>query len=252
MRTHEGRGSGRRHWPRTRSGKRRLAPQLRTGSTLSPAYPSSDGADLGLLDIAEKEPGLRQDQRVGNPYGSCPGLLAKCRPVPQETGRSRNINCQPEDRSATSAFTVRHESPKEATAGSPLAQWGYVRPLRLHPQSQGLGPALPGHRLASAGDADPELERCPDQRRVGSPRAHSARGGRGRAGGARATAAALGSGAVVGEGPEDRRADDQRPGGDGAREAGLPPGIRPAPLPPARRRLLRVAADQGPRHGQGP
>ena len=50
----------------------------------------------------------------------------------------------------------------------------------------------------------------------------------------------LGAGAVVGQGPLDRQPDDQRPDGDRRREAGLPPGLRQAPLPAAGRRLLRV------------
>ena len=54
---------------------------------------------------------------------------------------------------------------------------------------------------------------------------------------------------VVGEGPVDRQPDDQRADGDRRREAGVQAGLREAPLPAARRRLLRVvphrAADQG-------
>ena len=59
----------------------------------------------------------------------------------------------------------------------------------------------------------------------------------------------LGAGAVLGQGPLDRQPDDQRPDGDGGREAGVPAGLRVAALPAAGRRLLRVvphrAADQG-------
>ena len=44
----------------------------------------------------------------------------------------------------------------------------------------------------------------------------------------------LGAGAVVGQGPLDRQPDDQRPDGDGRREAGVPAGVRVAPLPAAR------------------
>ena len=57
---------------------------------------------------------------------------------------------------------------------------------------------------------------------------------------AAAAGAALGAGAVVGQGPVDRQPDDQRPDGDGGREAGVPAGVREAAVPAAGRRLLRV------------
>ena len=49
-----------------------------------------------------------------------------------------------------------------------------------------------------------------------------------------AAGADLGPGAVLGQGPLDRQPDDQRPDGDRGREAGVPPGVRRAPLPAAR------------------
>ena len=66
---------------------------------------------------------------------------------------------------------------------------------------------------------------------------------------AAAPGAPLGADPVVGQGPVDRQPDDQRPDGDGGREAGVQAGVRRASVPAAGRRLLRVvpdlAADQG-------
>ena len=45
---------------------------------------------------------------------------------------------------------------------------------------------------------------------------------------------------VVGQGPVDRQPDDQRPDGDGGREAGVQAGLRVAAVPAPGRRLLRV------------
>ena len=62
----------------------------------------------------------------------------------------------------------------------------------------------------------------------------------------------LGARAVLGQGPQGRRPDDQRPGRDAARQAGLRAG-RPRPaLPGAGRRLVRVAGlpDGDRRQGQ--
>ncbi|CAK7281099.1 hypothetical protein SGPA1_11892 [Streptomyces misionensis JCM 4497] len=59
----------------------------------------------------------------------------------------------------------------------------------------------------------------------------------------------MGPGAVLGQDPRGRRPDDQRPRGDRAREARLPPCLRRPPVHPARRRLLRMgdrAAGAGP------
>ena len=61
--------------------------------------------------------------------------------------------------------------------------------------------------------------------------------------------AGLGPGAVLGQGRQVRRPDDQRAGRDGGREAGLPPRLRRPPLPAARRRLLRVVQPGGVRAG---
>ena len=68
---------------------------------------------------------------------------------------------------------------------------------------------------------------------------------------AAAQPAHLGSGAVVGEGHQDRREDDQRPGRVGGREAGLPQGVQRAPVPAAGRRLLRVVQPGGGRAALG-
>ena len=51
--------------------------------------------------------------------------------------------------------------------------------------------------------------------------------------------------------PADRQPDDQRPDGDGRREAGVPPGLRRAALPAAGRRLLRVVPDLAARPQAG-
>ena len=59
----------------------------------------------------------------------------------------------------------------------------------------------------------------------------------------------VGAGAVLGQGPLDRQPDDQRADGDGRREAGVPAGLRHAPLPAARRRLLRVVPHRGADQG---
>ena len=53
--------------------------------------------------------------------------------------------------------------------------------------------------------------------------------------------APLGPGAQLGRRPGDRQPPDQRPGGDGRREAGLSRGLAAPPLPGGGRRLLRMA-----------
>ena len=53
----------------------------------------------------------------------------------------------------------------------------------------------------------------------------------------------LGAHTLLGQGPENRGPDDQRPGGDGGREARLPKRPEKTALPGPRRRLLRVAED---------
>ena len=50
----------------------------------------------------------------------------------------------------------------------------------------------------------------------------------------------------------DRQPDDQRPGRDGRREAGLPPCVRQAAVPAARGRLLRVGDQRPEDRGSGP
>ena len=62
--------------------------------------------------------------------------------------------------------------------------------------------------------------------------------------------AAVGSGALVGEGPQDRQPHDQRTHRDRRRQAGISACVRPPALPAARRRLLRVVRDRGT-HRQG-
>ena len=85
----------------------------------------------------------------------------------------------------------------------------------------------------------PDYNVAPDQAGVRRRRAPAVQG---QPGAARAAAAGahLGAGAVLGQGPVDRQPDDQRPDGDGGREAGLPARLRRPPLPAAGRRLLRV------------
>ena len=63
--------------------------------------------------------------------------------------------------------------------------------------------------------------------------------------------AGLGTGAVLGEGRQGRRPDDQRPGRDGGREAGLPTRLRRPPVPAAGRRVLRVVRPGGDRADPG-
>ena len=70
-----------------------------------------------------------------------------------------------------------------------------------------------------------------------------------RAAAASAEGAALGTGAVLGQGSLDRQPDDQRPDGDGGREAGLQAGVRRTPLPASGRRLLRVVPDLAAHEG---
>ena len=67
---------------------------------------------------------------------------------------------------------------------------------------------------------------------------------------AAAAGAALGPGAVLGQGPGDRQPDDQRPDGDRRREAGVPAGLRAAAVPAARGRLLRVVPDRAEDQGR--
>ena len=66
-----------------------------------------------------------------------------------------------------------------------------------------------------------------------------------RRGPARARAHALGPRSALGEGPVDRRADDQRPRRDDRRQAVVPDAVSPASLPAAGRRLLRMARRAG-------
>ncbi len=60
---------------------------------------------------------------------------------------------------------------------------------------------------------------------------------------ARARAGAMGTRPALGEGPVDRRADDQRARRDARHQACVPQRLRAASLPAARERLLRMAAD---------
>src|SRR6478736_4162733 len=114
----------------------------------------------------------------------------------------------------------------------------HVWPLRADP---GRGPA----RARPRDRPDPRrapgtvLERRPDPGRAGGARAR-----RGRRPAAPAPAGPVGPRAVVGQGRVDRLADDQRPLGDGARQAGVPEGGGEASRAGPNGRLLRVAGQR--------
>ena len=124
----------------------------------------------------------------------------------------------------------------------PALPWPHVRSIRLQPQARGPHRGVRGRRQPRAHGPPGRLQRRPDQGGVRRRRAAAIQGGRasGRSGRASAPRAHLGPDPVVGQGPQDRQPDDQRPDGDRGREARLPPGVLLAALPAAGRRLLRV------------
>ena len=112
---------------------------------------------------------------------------------------------------------------------------GKTRVRKIHPDSR---PGRPGPAVRV------RRQRLQLRSRI-QHRSHGERSHREERGGPGGGVHALGTGALLGQGPEDRGPDDQRPGGDGGREARLPQRPQEAALPGPRRRLLRVAEDAG-------
>ncbi len=134
----------------------------------------------------------------------------------------------------------------------------HVREVRGQPVAGGPGRGVRGRprrpparrdRRRHPAAARARLQRRADQAGAGDRDAPSPPRARRRPGAA-ADRAALGPGAVVGQGPQDRQPHDQRPHGDGGRQARLQARVRRPPVPAARRRLLRVVRDR-PAHRQG-
>ncbi len=142
------------------------------------------------------------------------------------------------------ATTAAGPEPSGRAPVTMRARWRHVRPIRLD-----QGPRRPRrrvprrrrHRRRGAGGLQRRADQADRHRGRAAP---ARRGGHPRPGPHRAHAAdgALGPGAVLGEGPEGWRPDDQRAVGVGRREAGVPPGVQRPPLPDPGRRLVRVAA----------
>src|SRR5580693_7500064 len=115
----------------------------------------------------------------------------------------------------------------------------HVRSVRLRSQTSRVARGVrrpAGRRPGRAGGRLRRLQRGADQADLR---------GDGPQGGARAPAAPLGPGAVLGQGRQGRLPDDQRPGRDGGGQARLPRRLLQAPLPDPGRRLLRMADGAG-------
>ena len=107
--------------------------------------------------------------------------------------------------------------------------WRHVRPLRVEPAARGPRRGVRGRRERIAAPLAADYNVAPTKEVYAVVERPPSRETSDGAAAAPAARAHVGPGAVVGQGPLDRQPDDQRPDGDGRREAGLPQAFADAP-----------------------